>query len=59
MKRKMRGIIDPYGISLVLVIIGGFFFEAQQDEMQQAQFSQSVTNSDQAIAQKTTDANNK
>lgn len=63
MKRKMRGIVDPYGIGLVLAFIGAFFFEAQQDELQQArqqeEYNQSIANTNQIITEETTDASDK
>lgn len=65
MKRKMRGVIDPYGVSLLLALIGAFFFEAHQDEQQHAkqqeqqQYSQSLANTNQVAAQEATDASDK
>lgn len=59
MKKLMRGAVDPYGISLVLVIIGTFFFEAKQHGQEQQEYSQSITNSNKVIAGETTDASDK
>ncbi|MCK4871039.1 MAG: hypothetical protein KAS93_08020 [Gammaproteobacteria bacterium] len=63
MKKKMRGVIDPYGISLLLGIIGAFFFEAQQDELQQAkqqeQYSQPLASNSQTVTPEATNASNK
>jgi hypothetical protein len=41
----MRGVVDPYGISFVLVILGAFFFENNHEEAKQARQEQEVTQS--------------
>lgn len=45
MKKSMRGVVDPYGISLVLVIIGAVFFENGHEESQQTRHEQEATQS--------------
>lgn len=45
MKKSMRGMIDPYGISLVLAIVGTFFFENAQNGEEQSRYEQEPTES--------------
>lgn len=53
MKTSMRGAVDPYGISLVLVIVSSFFFNAKMDEkLAQQEYSESQSDNNDSIAQK-------
>jgi len=48
-KKSMRGVIDPYGLGFIVILIGGLFINSIHDKTPPAQSKQDSTQSIQQL----------